>query len=75
MPPMLGKTEIAVGVAYADLMNRILAAHTEPQLLALVDDLLSVTRGTPTLDYGEAWMMRWHAVTNGKPLPDAFLSR
>jgi hypothetical protein len=53
--------------AYLALMDRILVASTEQQLIALVHDILLT--GEARFDFGETWMMRWDAVTNHKAIP------
>lgn len=56
---------------YLRLMDRIFAATTGPELLAVVPDILAYTGGTLPFDFGETWTRRWHELMGeSTPIPD-----
>lgn len=57
---------------YIDLMDRILAAHTEEALRALVQDIREFVAFEPAtrFDFGETWSMQWSAHVPGVVPPE-----
>jgi hypothetical protein len=54
--------------SYLALMERILAAQTEADLLILLPELPREA-GLPREDFAETWATQWAYVSGGKPIP------